>query len=176
MDAKPYAALMLTEDSRAKLLQRFPPLYSDVQADHLTIAYDVTDASALFIPRSVAVIGYVRDGKGIETLLAEVDGQQFRPDGKPWHITISMDKDQMADPALDPNRPAPQAGEDDTRKPRPYTAAMSNLLILQGLNPDRQDVHIEYLESPVHLDVTPALRRPQTPAPDSDCKQPRPAP
>lgn len=42
-------------------------------------------------PKEINVIGYVDDGKGLQALLVEIDGKVDRPDGKTYHITLSLD-------------------------------------------------------------------------------------
>lgn len=85
-----YSAYVLESASRDHLLGLFPPKYPDVVAHHAT--YGMGDHQMPFTDE-IKVIGYVDDGKGLECLLVKVLGREDRPtDGKPFHITWSIDR------------------------------------------------------------------------------------
>jgi hypothetical protein len=93
-----YIAFNLTEKSRQDVLAKIPPRFSEIFCEHITHIYGVskeTDGarSADLMPakpRSVRAFAYSTDALGVETLLVEIDGTKLRPDGKPYHLTISL--------------------------------------------------------------------------------------
>ncbi len=80
----------LPRDERAALLERFPPRYANVVADHVTLRVGATAQTAL--PREVAarLVGRADDGASLECLVVELDGTTARPDGSTYHITWSL--------------------------------------------------------------------------------------
>jgi len=81
----------LPRDEREMLLQRFPPRYSNVVADHVTLATGATPATRLpNRPDSSRIVGRADDGSSLECLVVEVDGTTDRPDGSTYHITWSL--------------------------------------------------------------------------------------
>ena len=87
-----YIAYTLTKSARSKVLAAFPPKFSDVIAHHITYKFGVTKAESIpHPPSSVKVIGYSSDAS-LEALVVEVNGKSFRPDGKRYHITLSLEK------------------------------------------------------------------------------------
>ena len=94
-----YLAYELSESSRRELLARFPPKYSDVKADHITVKFPaVPEDAAPPPPDSVAIIGYADSGDGLEALAVEIDGVRERPDGNAYHITLSLDPQRGKEP------------------------------------------------------------------------------
>jgi len=78
-------------DDRALLLDRFPPKYENVVADHVTLRVDVTPDTPLpRKPDNAQVIGRADDGRSLECLVVEIDGTTDRPDGSTYHITWSL--------------------------------------------------------------------------------------
>jgi hypothetical protein len=80
----------LTGDERASLLDRFPPKYENVVADHMTLRTGATAETLL--PREVeaAIVGQADDGDSLECLVVSIDGTTDRPDGSTYHITWSL--------------------------------------------------------------------------------------
>jgi hypothetical protein len=81
----------LPQVERDLLLQRFPPRYDEVVANHVTLVVGATPDTPL--PREVDkadVIGRADDGAGVECLVVEIDGTTDRPDGSTYHITWSL--------------------------------------------------------------------------------------
>jgi len=80
----------LTSDERASLLDRFPPKYENVVADHVTLRTSATAETPL--PREVeaAIVGQADDGDSLECLVVSIDGTADRPDGSTYHITWSL--------------------------------------------------------------------------------------
>lgn len=91
-----YQLYSLSRESRDRLLDAFPPKYSEVRADHITYKFDVRRIVPLPpLPRFVEVVGYSFD-ESIECVVVKVDGLLHRPDGKLFHITISFDESREA--------------------------------------------------------------------------------
>jgi hypothetical protein len=80
----------LTSDERASLLDRFPPKYENVVADHVTLRVGATPETPL--PREVEaeIVGQGDDGDSLECLVVSIDGTTDRPDGSTYHITWSL--------------------------------------------------------------------------------------
>ena len=63
------------------------PAHPDVIADHVT--YQADDSTVAPEGRMFTADGFVRDG-AVDALVGAVDGQPVRPDGRRFHITISV--------------------------------------------------------------------------------------
>lgn len=79
----------LPASDRELLLQRFPPKYPNVIADHVTLRVG-TGAPLPRKPDSARVVGRADDGDSLECLVVEIDGTTDRPDGSTYHITWSL--------------------------------------------------------------------------------------
>ncbi|HEY7004969.1 MAG TPA: hypothetical protein VH392_00650 [Sphingomicrobium sp.] len=81
----------LPQVERDLLLQRFPPKYENVVADHVTLRTGATPETPLpREPNSSKVVGRADDGESLECLVVELDGTTERPDGSSYHITWSL--------------------------------------------------------------------------------------
>src|SRR4051794_26856926 len=80
----------LPRDERDVLLQRFPPKYENVIADHVTLRTGATPATALPRTPDARIVGRADDEKSLECLVVELDGTTDRPDGSTYHITWSL--------------------------------------------------------------------------------------
>lgn len=82
---------LLDQADRAALLIRFPPIWPDVIAEHVTLASKTEDP----LPDETAgqVIGHVDDGAGLQALAVAIGGTSDRPDGSIYHITWSLDRE-----------------------------------------------------------------------------------
>ena len=80
----------LPSEERPSLLERFPPKYENVVADHVTLRVGANPETPL--PRDVAaeIVGRANDGAGVECLVVSIDGTTDRPDGSTYHITWSL--------------------------------------------------------------------------------------
>lgn len=86
-----YTAYVLTDKSREKILAKFKPTYSNVVCHHITEKFGVSaDEPIPAQPVSVKVVGHVDSKTGIEGLLVEINGSAKRPDGRLYHITLSL--------------------------------------------------------------------------------------
>ena len=91
-----YLAFDLTPESRTRILSRFRPKFEKIMCQHITIEFNLTEASFAvlrdeLINQSLRIVGY-QYGDGIECLVVEVAGSVRRPDGGIYHITLSLDK------------------------------------------------------------------------------------
>jgi hypothetical protein len=80
----------LPRDERDMLLQRFPPRYANVVADHVTLRVGATPSTPLPRRPSARIVGRADDWKSLECLVVELDGTTDRPDGSTYHITWSL--------------------------------------------------------------------------------------
>lgn len=80
----------LPKEEQQKLLERFPPSYSNVVADHVTFESGGREAPPA-VDRG-RVVGVADDGQGVEALVVEIAGTTHRPDGSTYHITWSLDR------------------------------------------------------------------------------------
>jgi hypothetical protein len=80
----------LRPDERARLLERFPPKYDQVIADHVTLRVGAAPSTPL--PRRVEaqIVGRADDRRSLECLVVELDGTTDRPDGSTYHVTWSL--------------------------------------------------------------------------------------
>ena len=87
----------LSQVERDLLLQRFPPRYDNVVADHVTLVVGATLDTPL--PRKVddaSIVGRADDEAGVECLVVEMEGSTDRPDGSTYHITWSLGSGRRA--------------------------------------------------------------------------------
>jgi hypothetical protein len=80
----------LPPSDRELLLQRFPPKYDQVLADHVTLRVGGTADSPLPDRPPAQVVGRADDGKSLECLVVTLGGTTHRPDGSTYHITWSL--------------------------------------------------------------------------------------
>jgi hypothetical protein len=81
----------LDRSQRERLLDRFPPRYADVIADHVTLKTNA-EAEPLPAPAEGAIVGHADDGDSLEAMVVAIDGNTARLDGSVFHITWSLDK------------------------------------------------------------------------------------
>ena len=80
----------LPHDMRDFLLERFPPRYENVIADHVTLSTGATATTPLPRKPDARIVGRADDGSSLECLVVELDGTTDRPDGSTYHITWSL--------------------------------------------------------------------------------------
>ena len=80
----------LPRDEREQLLERFPPQYENIVADHVTLRVGAESDTPL--PREVEaqIVGEADDGASLQCLVVSLDGTTDRPDGSTYHITWSL--------------------------------------------------------------------------------------
>ena len=81
----------LDRSQRGELLDRFPPRYADVDADHVTLRTNA-QRDSLPPPVDASIVGHADDGDSLEAMVVTVDGTTDRPDSSVFHITWSLDK------------------------------------------------------------------------------------
>lgn len=91
-----YVGYKLTPEARERLLKAFPPKYPEVVAHHITHRMGKSKKP---LPGKVEVVGHVDDGHGVQAAVVSVNGQTHREDGKPYHVTISIDRARGRKPA-----------------------------------------------------------------------------
>ena len=72
------------------LLDRFPPVYENVIADHVTLRVGATPDTPLPRKPAAQIVGRANDGDSLECLVVKLDGATDRPDGSTYHITWSL--------------------------------------------------------------------------------------
>jgi hypothetical protein len=87
-----FSCWLISEESRAMLLARFPPKFPDVIAHHITSS--IGNIKFLNPPpeATIKVIGYSTDDEGLEALVVSIDDTQVNSNGKIFHITWSLDR------------------------------------------------------------------------------------
>ena len=75
---------------RADLLKKIAPRYERTVADHVTLVAKVAPDTPVPDPVTAQAIGHADDGKGVEALVVEIEGETDRPDGSTYHITWSL--------------------------------------------------------------------------------------
>jgi hypothetical protein len=86
----------LPREERETLLQRFPPRYDNVIADHVTLRVGATPETPLPLKPEARIVGRADDGESLECLVVELDGTTDRPDGSTYHITWSLSPGRKA--------------------------------------------------------------------------------
>ncbi len=81
---------------RRELLRQFPPFYSRVDADHVTLRTKVADDALLPDEILGEIVGRADDGKGVEAMVVAIAGTTDRPDGSVYHITWSLEPGREA--------------------------------------------------------------------------------
>jgi hypothetical protein len=104
-----YTAYVLTPESRAAILERFPPRFGDVICHHVTERFGVPGSRKFMpVPAKIMVVGYATDAS-LEALVVSVNGSTARPDGSVYHITLSLERSAGRKP-VDSNRLIASAG------------------------------------------------------------------
>jgi hypothetical protein len=88
-----YLAYKLSPSSREQLIHHFKPKYPEVIAGHVTYKHPAKSNEDLPpVAHDAHVVGYEDSEDGIEALVVEINGSTKRPDGKLFHITLSLDR------------------------------------------------------------------------------------
>lgn len=86
-----YTGYLLSESSRNKLLELYPPKYERVVAHHITHMFPATIDDIPPMPSSIHIIGHIDSGDGVEGFLVEIDDNVIRQDGIfRYHLTYSL--------------------------------------------------------------------------------------
>ena len=86
----------LDREQRKALLKQFPPRYSRVVADHVTLRTKAARDAALPRESEGEIIGRADDGRGVEAMVVRLGGTTDRPDGSTYHITWSLEPGRRA--------------------------------------------------------------------------------
>jgi len=84
------AGWKLPPEERARLLDRFAPLYPLVVADHVTLRFGTDGGTPLSAETGGEIIGEIDDGAGVQALVVRIGGTTARGDGSHFHITWSL--------------------------------------------------------------------------------------
>lgn len=89
------------ESARKMLSDKFPPKY-ERRAVHVTARFGAAAHREPSNADAVAhIIGHVDDGQGMQALALRLNGEERRPDGKRWHMTLSTADNVKATTAAD---------------------------------------------------------------------------
>lgn len=91
-----YTAYVLSDESRKKLAERYPPKYSKFVGHHVTEQFGVKTGTETPEQADIEVVGYIDSQDGLEALVVAVNGSDQRPDGGTYHITWSLDPDKYS--------------------------------------------------------------------------------
>lgn len=80
----------LPREERERLLERFPPRYERVIADHVTLKAGASPDAPLPPEVEAQIVGRSDDSKSLECLVVKIGGTTRRPDGSTYHITWSL--------------------------------------------------------------------------------------
>lgn len=87
-----YVGYELTEHTKKKLMEIFPPKYSRIFGHHITTKFGTSNKEDIpGYTEEVQVIAYSDSGDGLEALVVSVDGDSRKEDGNFFHITWSLD-------------------------------------------------------------------------------------
>lgn len=149
----------LDEASKDMLMEKFPPKYPDVKYDHITVCMGGLKAYAPEPAQKVEVVGIADDGNGIEALIVRINGSPLRDDGRPWHITGSLDKSKNAPAEFD------VFAKPGKEKEKPYKPAASNGLLAQVLDenglpktPKNPNWKVTMLDKPLEIKTQPKVQ------------------
>jgi len=81
---------------RDQLLKAHPPRYGRAVADHVTLQAGVAARADPPPPARCRIVGEADDGRGVQAMVVEIDGDTARPDGGTFHITWSLDEGRRA--------------------------------------------------------------------------------
>ncbi|WJM25986.1 hypothetical protein QUC32_03235 [Novosphingobium resinovorum] len=79
----------LDTQERSSLLERFPPEWPDVIADHITLKLGADGHDCLPSQNKGNIVGVVSDGNGLQTMIVAIAGETDRPDGSTFHILVA---------------------------------------------------------------------------------------
>lgn len=114
----PVTGWKLDPADREQLLDRFPPLWPDVVAHHVTLDANAADGDPLPVEQEARVVGSVSDGAGLQALVVAIGGTTDRPDGSTYHITWSLDRGRGRE-AMESNEVIAERGWDALDDPVP---------------------------------------------------------
>ena len=93
---KGYNGYLLSDSGKGKLLSIIQPVHPNTIAHHITYEFGVEESFPPNINK-VKVIAHAENDK-VQAAIVEVNGNTRRPDGKIYHITISIDRSKGGKP------------------------------------------------------------------------------
>jgi hypothetical protein len=84
----------LDRAQRVELIARFPPEWSSVIADHVTLDAEAQEDTPLPAEVEASIVGSTSDGAGLQAMVVAIDGTTGRPGGGTYHITWSLDPER----------------------------------------------------------------------------------
>jgi hypothetical protein len=75
---------------RGELLARFPAVYAEAVADHVTLAARASDDAPLPDETAGEIVGRADDEVGVEAMVVAISGTTDRPGGGTYHISWSL--------------------------------------------------------------------------------------
>lgn len=109
---------MLDKADRTRLLERFPPDWPDVIADHITLNIQAAQCDPLPGAVRAEIVGGVSDGEGLQAMVVAIEGSTARPDGSVYHITWSLDRQRGRKP-VESNKVVAERGWRPLEEPIP---------------------------------------------------------
>jgi hypothetical protein len=95
-----YLAYVLDEASRGVLLSTINFKHSEKIARHVMVRFPVDESTPSPDHRhAIKVVGYASDDK-VDCVVVEINGSLKREDGKTFHITLSVDKENGGKPVM----------------------------------------------------------------------------
>ncbi|MBR6412039.1 MAG: hypothetical protein IKS41_02625 [Alphaproteobacteria bacterium] len=119
-----YSVYQLAPEEQQRLLKEFPPRYSKVYADHVTVQFGGANVALPKPADQMEIIGRADDNHGLEALVVRINGNLKREDGKIYHITWSLNPDIAPSPEIDSQSPR--------YKPVHSNALVCNLIDTEG--------------------------------------------
>ncbi len=161
-----YAGYKLTDEGRERLLSIITPKYQEVIAHHVTHTYvpnvlfklNPDQVPAIPEAHTIRIMGIIDDGRGLQTLITEVNGTTVRGDGGFFHLTYSLDPEKPIPEAFTSQHPYPN--ESDVVEH--YKPKYSNTLIEKCMQPNGRvkaapPYRVELFKSPIEVPVTPVF-------------------
>ena len=105
----PVTGWKLDREGREQLLERFPPEYPEVIADHITLDANADRVDPLLEAAHAEIVGGIDDGEGLQAMVVAIDGSTDRADGSTFHITWSLDR-QHGRKAVESNKVIAERG------------------------------------------------------------------
>ncbi|MDQ2649338.1 MAG: hypothetical protein M3Z03_07280 [Actinomycetota bacterium] len=89
-DGRDVIGWKLDRAQREELLERFPAVYGEVVADHVTLAARAAHDAPLPEETEGEIVGRADDGEGVEAMVVAISGTTDRPGGSTYHVTWSL--------------------------------------------------------------------------------------
>lgn len=87
--AKGYNGYLIPPNEKANLIRIFRPSFEKIYLHHITHEFGITEKLPPNYTEAV-VVGLAKNENGIEALVVKIGNSTKRPDGKTYHITMSL--------------------------------------------------------------------------------------